>query len=55
MVDDPREELRRRLDSGEVSAAHVAFSARARGWPVVTSAPAPLLALDAAIEIERLP
>ncbi|MDT0304966.1 hypothetical protein [Streptomonospora wellingtoniae] len=38
-----------------VDAAHVAFSARTRGWPVVTAAPERLLALDAALQIERLP
>ncbi|QBI54345.1 hypothetical protein [Streptomonospora litoralis] len=38
-----------------LDAAHVAFSARVRGWPVVTSSPERLLALDAALEIEHLP
>lgn len=46
---------RARPPGGAVDAAHVAFSARTRGWPIVTSGPERLLALDAALGIERLP
>lgn len=46
----------RRRPTGDATAlAQVAFSARVRAWPVVTSDPAPLLALDGAIEIDSLP
>ena len=46
----------RRRPTGDVTAlAQVVFSARVRAWPVVTSDPAPLLALDGAIEIDSLP
>lgn len=38
-----------------VAVAHVAFSARVRAWPVVTADPGPLLALDAALDIDTLP
>lgn len=40
---------------GDIAAAHVVHCARRRGWPVVTSDPEPLLALDSSIEIESLP
>jgi len=39
----------------DLAAAHVVCSARRRGWPVLTSDPGPLLAIDPGIEIERLP
>ena len=38
----------------DVAAAHVVLCAQQRGWPVVTSNPEPLLALDSSVEIERL-
>lgn len=38
-----------------VAVAHVAFTARVRAWPVVTSDAASLLALDGALEIDALP
>jgi hypothetical protein len=38
----------------DLAAAHVVYCAQRRGWPVVTSDPAPLLSLDSSIEIERL-
>ena len=34
--------------------AHVALLARERGWPVLTSDPDDLLAIDRALEIERI-
>ena len=46
---------RRHPTSDPVSVATVAFAARVRAWPVVTSDPAPLLALDGALEIDSLP
>ena len=39
----------------DVVAAHVAYSARRRGWPVVTTRPDRLRALDPTLEIECLP
>lgn len=46
----------RRRPTGDVtSAAQVALTSRVRAWPVVTSEPGPLLALDGAIEIDALP
>ncbi|MEN3358237.1 MAG: hypothetical protein V7637_2219 [Mycobacteriales bacterium] len=39
----------------DLVAAHVVCSARRRGWPVLTADPAPLLAIDPGIDIERLP
>lgn len=46
---------RRRPAADAVAVAQVAFSARVRAWPVVTSDSAPLLALDGALEIDALP
>ncbi|WP_150255206.1 PIN domain-containing protein [Nocardiopsis deserti] len=46
---------RLRPSGDAVAVAHVAFSARVRAWPVVTSDPGPLRALDAALEIDALP
>lgn len=40
---------------GDITTAHVVHCAQRRGWPVVTSAPEPLLTLDRSIEIESLP
>jgi hypothetical protein len=46
-------------DSGkpghDVAAAHVVHCAQRRGWPVVTSEPEPLLAIDGSTEVESLP
>lgn len=39
----------------DVVAAHVAYSARRRGWPVVTTRPGRLRALVPSLEIECLP
>lgn len=39
----------------DVVAAHVAYSARRRGWPVVTTRPERIHALDPTLEIECLP
>jgi hypothetical protein len=44
-----------RPPSNDVTAGAVVLSARRRGWPVVTDREHELLALDAAIGIERLP
>jgi hypothetical protein len=41
-----------RWDAG---AAHTVMSAVDRGWPVLTADPAPLRAIDVAVEIEALP
>ncbi|MGH3764782.1 MAG: hypothetical protein ACRDTX_06485 [Pseudonocardiaceae bacterium] len=38
----------------DLAAAHVAYCAQRRRWPVVTSDPGPLLSLDSSIEIESL-
>lgn len=38
----------------DVATAHVVYCAQRRGWPVVTNAPGPLLALDSSLEIESL-
>lgn len=38
---------------GDIAAAHVAYCVQRRGWPVVTSDPEPLLALDSSLEIEN--
>lgn len=38
----------------DVAAAHVVHCGRQRGWPVVTSEPEPLLAVDISTEIESL-
>jgi hypothetical protein len=38
----------------DIAAAHVVHCAQRRGWPVVTSDPAPLLSLNSSIEIESL-
>lgn len=38
----------------DVAVAHVVLCAQQRGWPVVTNAPGPLLALDSSLEIESL-
>ncbi|GAA1463457.1 hypothetical protein NE857_33870 (plasmid) [Nocardiopsis exhalans] len=46
---------RRRPPGDATAVAQVALSARARAWPVVTAEPDALLALDAALVIERLP
>jgi hypothetical protein len=39
----------------DIAAAHVAFSARRRGWPAVTGEPGTLRKLDTAVQIEELP
>lgn len=39
----------------DVVAAHVAYSARRRGWPVVTTRPERLRALVPTLEIEEIP
>lgn len=46
---------RRRPGGDAVAVAQVAFTSRVRAWPVVTSEPGPLLALDGALEIDALP
>jgi acyl transferase domain-containing protein len=38
----------------DLAVSHVVHCAQRRGWPVVTSDPAPLLSLDSSIEIESL-
>jgi len=43
-----------RSGSRDVVDAHVAFLARARGWPVLTSDPKDLLAIDPTLEIEMI-
>lgn len=64
VVEDLRESLARtvadllaaaRPPSDDVTAGAVVLSARRRGWPVVTDRGRELLALDAAIRVERLP
>ncbi|MGH3328991.1 MAG: hypothetical protein ACRDPT_14575 [Streptomycetales bacterium] len=42
-------------DAASLAAGHVAWSAVRRGWPVITADPAPLLAIDPGVQIERLP
>jgi hypothetical protein len=39
----------------DLAAAHVAHTARRRGWPVLTADPQPILAIDPTIEIEHMP
>ena len=46
---------RRRPPGDATAVAQVALSARARAWPVVTTEPDALLALDAALKIDVLP
>lgn len=40
--------------SRDVVDAHVAFLARERGWPVLTSDPDDLLAIDPTLELEKI-
>ncbi|MFC4909171.1 hypothetical protein [Actinomadura gamaensis] len=44
-----------RPPSGDLVTAAVVLSARRRGWPIVSGRARELLALDAAVEIDRLP
>lgn len=46
---------RQRPASDPVAVACVALTARVRAWPVVTSDPGPVLALDGALDIDALP
>lgn len=46
---------RRRPAGDSVVVAQVALTSRVRAWPVVTSEPGSLLALDGALEIDALP
>lgn len=39
----------------DAAAAHTVYVAASRDWPVVTAAPAPLLAIDPTVEVEQLP
>lgn len=41
--------------SASTAAAHAAFLAANRGWPVVSAAPGPIKALHPEVEIEPLP
>jgi hypothetical protein len=41
--------------AANLSAGHVALSARRRRWPVVTTEPRPLRAIDPTLELETLP
>jgi len=41
--------------AASVVAGHVAWSARRRGWPVVTAEPGPLRSIDPTVEIDPLP
>jgi hypothetical protein len=46
--------LCRRKGKADVVDAHSAFLARDRDWPVVTSDPKDLLALDETLSVERV-
>jgi hypothetical protein len=41
--------------AANLCAGHVALSARRRNWPVVTTEPRPLRAIDPTLELETLP
>src|SRR5690606_31048434 len=48
--------LSRSRQHGKLAAGHVTWCAqRRRGWPVLTGDPRTLLAMDATLEIDRLP